>query len=150
VLVTSGVRVAAGAAAYPVLLDPGFDPRREIVLPEGTARPPDPGFRGEARLVAFGPDRLQVQARLDGPGHLLVAEGWESGWRAHVDGVEQPVLRANAAFRAVALPAGTHRVDMMYRPPTAAAGAALSAATVGLLVIAAWRVSRSGRPGGSA
>jgi hypothetical protein len=150
VLVTSGVRVAAGAAAYPALLDPGFDPRREIVLPEGTERAPRPGFHGEARLLAFGPERLQVRARLDGPGHLLVVEGWESGWRASVDGAEQPVLRANAAFRAVALPPGTHVVDMTYRPRPAAAGAALSAATLGLFLLAAWRAGRSGRAGGAA
>ena len=147
-LVTSGVRVAAGAAAYRALLDPGFDPRREIVLPGGKARPPSPGFQGEAQLLTFGPDRLQVRARLDGPGHLLVTEGWEPGWRAFVDGVEEPVLRANAAFRAVELSPGAHVVDMVYQPRPVAAGAVASSATVGLFLLVAWRVGRSGRPGG--
>jgi len=145
VLVTSGVRVAAGPAAYGALLDSGFDLRRELVLPEGAPRAPDPGFRGEARLVGFRPDRLQVRARLDGPGHLLIVEGWDPGWRASVDGVEQPVLRANAAFRAVALTAGEHTVDMVYRPVAARAGAAASGATALLCLLAAGGAAAAGR-----
>jgi hypothetical protein len=139
-LVTSGVRVASGPAAYAALLDPGFDPRREIVLPEGTERAPNPSFHGEARLVAFLPDRLRLTARLDGPGHLLVVEGWDAGWRAFVGGAEQPVLRANAAFRAVALPPGNHVVDLVYRPRSVTVGAALSLATAAVFAFlaAAW------------
>ncbi len=147
VLVTSGVRIAAGPAAYGALLDPGFDPRREIVLPDGTPRPPDPTFRGEARLLGFRPDRLQVRARLDGPGHLLVVEGWAPGWRASVDGVEQPVVRANAAFRAVALTAGEHAVEIVYRPIGARAGAAVSATAALLCLLAAcWPAAAGRRP----
>jgi hypothetical protein len=137
-LVTSGVRVASGIAAYAALLDPGFDPRREIVLPEGTERAPNPDFHGEARLVAFLPDRLRLTVRLDGPGHLLVVEGWDAGWRAFVGGAEHPVLRANAAFRAVALPAGNHVVDLVYRPRSVSVGAALSLATAAAFLAAAW------------
>jgi hypothetical protein len=141
-LVTSGVRVASGPAAYGALLDPGFDPRREIVLPEGMERAPNPAFRGEARIVAFLPDRLRVTVQLDGPGHLLVVEGWEAGWRAFVGGVEQPVLRANAAFRAVALPAGNHVVDLVYRPRSVSVGAALSVASAAAFLAVAWAHGR--------
>ncbi len=139
VLVTSGVRVASGPAAYAALLDPGFDPRREIVLPDGTGRAPSPGFHGEARVVSFLPDRLRVAARLDGTGHLLVVEGYDRGWHALLDGAPRPVLRANAAFRAVALPAGDHVVDLVYRPPWAWAGTALSLASAVAFVVAARR-----------
>jgi hypothetical protein len=142
VLVTSGVRVATGPAVYRELLDPGFDPRVEIVLPDGSPRTPSPGFHGEARLVSFLPDRLRVAARLDGPGHLLVVEGYDRGWRAYVDGAARPVLRANAAFRAVALPAGDHVVDFVYRPLSVWVGAALSLASAVAFVAVASRRRR--------
>ena len=150
VLVTSGVRVAAGAAAYRALLDPAFDPRREIVLPEGTARAARATFHGEARLVTFRPDRLRVAARLDGPGHLLVVEGWDAGWRAFVGGAEAPVLRANAAFRAVALPAGDHVVDLVYRPQHAYLGAVVSLAAAGVALLLAWAGGRRTSAGAGA
>jgi hypothetical protein len=146
VVVTSGVRIASGPAAYRALLDPAFDPRREIVLPEGTERAPSPAFHGEARLVALLPDRLRALARLDGPGHLLVVEGYDPGWRAYVDGGEQPLLRANAAFRAVALPAGNHVVDLVYRPRSVSVGAAATLAAIAVFAVAAW--ARGRRPAG--
>jgi hypothetical protein len=148
VLVTSGVRVASGPAAYRALLDPGFDPRREIVLPDGTGRAPASGFHGEARLVSFLPDRLRVAARLDAPGHLLVVEGYDRGWHAFVDGAPRPVLRANAAFRAVALPAGDHVVDLVYRPRSVWVGAAVSLAAAAAFLAVAW-ASRRRPPGGA-
>jgi hypothetical protein len=148
VLVTSGVRVASGPAAYRALLDPGFDPRREIVLPDGTGRAPASGFHGEARLVSFLPDRLRVAARLDAPGHLLVVEGYDRGWHALVDGAPRPVLRANAAFRAVALPAGDHVVDLVYRPRSVWVGAAVSLAAAAAFLAVAWASRR--RPAGGA
>jgi uncharacterized membrane protein YfhO len=36
--------------------------------------------------------------------------------RAWVDGAETEILRANYAFRAVAMPAGTHLVKMSFEP----------------------------------
>ena len=48
------------------------------------------------------------------------------GWRAHVDGVPAPVLRANGKHRAVAVPAGRHEVVLRYEPPGLLAGLALS------------------------
>jgi hypothetical protein len=144
---TSGVRVASGAAAYRVLLDPAFDPRRELVLGEGQELPPGAGFHGEVRLQSLRPDRLRFAARLDESGHLVVLEGYDRGWRAFVDGDERPLLRANAAFRAVALTPGEHVVEMVYRPRSVPLGFAVSlgALIAGLL---AWGVARRRRPSG--
>jgi uncharacterized membrane protein YfhO len=43
-----------------------------------------------------------------------------------VDGQAAPVWRANAIFRAVPVGEGDHRVEMRYRPPSAAWGAGAS------------------------
>ena len=52
----------------------------------------------------------------------MAVEGYEPGWTARVDGQEAPLLRANALFRAVAVPKGAHRVEMRYRAAGAAPG----------------------------
>jgi uncharacterized membrane protein YfhO len=67
----------------------------------------------------------------------VVTEGYDPGWRAWVDGGPAPVWRANAIFRAVAVREGDHVVEMRYRPPSVAWGAAasvLGAALTGVLI----------------
>jgi uncharacterized membrane protein YfhO len=49
-------------------------------------------------------------------GFLQINDSWSPGWKATVDGTPTPVLRSNFAFRAVEVPAGDHRVSLLYRP----------------------------------
>jgi uncharacterized membrane protein YfhO len=55
------------------------------------------------------------------------------------------VRRANLAFRAVAVPAGRHVVEMRYRPATVPTGVVVSAVTLLAGVVAAWRAGPRGR-----
>jgi hypothetical protein len=147
VFVASGVRVADGVAAYRTLLDPAFEPSREVVLPGGQGRAPVEGFRGEVRLLEERPDRLRIAVALSAPGHLVVLDGYQAGWRARVDGEPAPVLRANAAFRAVPMGAGRHVVELAYRPRSVEIGLALGLGSlVGALLILYATRRRVGAP----
>ena len=61
-------------------------------------------------------------------------DGYDPGWRASVDGRPASVLRANVAFRAVAVSAGRHVIEMVYRPPLPMAGLVLSGISLLLIV----------------
>ena len=135
--VVDGIRVASGPAAYAVLVDPGFDPEREVVLAAGGSRPPAALFSGEVRATSDTPGRMLFDARLNGPGQLVVLESYDAGWQARVDGAPARVSAANAIFLTVPLEAGEHRIDLRYRPRSvflglALSGAALVAAALGL------------------
>lgn len=134
-----GARVADGRAAFDELRSPGFDPAREVVLAEGEPREPPPGFSADVRLVDYRPDTVALLAHLDEPGFVVLSDAWDPGWRVRVDGRVVPLLRANLGFRAVAVPAGDHRVQMVYRPRALVPGLLLTAAAtlLCLLVIAA-------------
>jgi len=67
-----------------------------------------------------------VRCRLDAPGVLVLADTWYPGWRATVDGADAPILRANHAFRGVALGKGAHEVRFIFRPASFMFGAWLS------------------------
>lgn len=122
----SGARIVGDPAdALKTLLDPGFDPSREILLPAGAARASNAGFAGESGFATYLPDRVRIDAALDEPGFVVLLDAYDPGWHATVDGEEAPLLRANVAFRAVPVPAGRHTVEMRYRP---------RAVTVGLLI----------------
>jgi len=110
----SGVRPAAAGAA--VLLDPAFDFRTEVVLANAPSRPAVPGFVGRSAITSFAPDRVLILAELSHPGFVVITDTADPGWQARIDGAPAPVLTANVAFRAVAVPAGRHRIEMRYWP----------------------------------
>ena len=141
VFAVSAARVLDDRAGYTALMDPGFDPRREVVLSEGQ---PLTGCCAESRLVEYAPDRIRADVEAATPAHLVVVDGWAPGWRATVDGTPAPVLRANVGFRAVPVPPGRHRVELRYRPTSIRDGLVVSA----LAIVAAFAVAvRSPRRG---
>jgi uncharacterized membrane protein YfhO len=58
--------------------------------------------------------RVTVDADAAAPGILVLSDTWYPGWRVTVDGRPAPLLRADYAFRGVALPAGRHQVVFTY------------------------------------
>ena len=106
--------------------DPGFDPAKTVVLEEAPDVEPDRASPGTVRLVEASTDDLLIHARLTAPAILLVTDGWSKGWRAAAaDGAAGPhyrVVPADYVLRAIALPAGDHRIRLEYRPTSFAVG----------------------------
>jgi hypothetical protein len=134
--VVGRARIAPPGQGWRALLAPDFDPAREIVLPEGPALERD-GPAGSSRIVALRPDRLTIEADLQQPGYVVLVDAFDPGWKVRLDDRPAPLLRANVAFRAVAVPAGRHRVEMVYRPASIAVGLTVSALAA-VAGIAAW------------
>ncbi len=124
--VAAGVRVADGFEALFLLVDPHFDSDRAVILPEGRSLEPPPSFRGHATIVFERADRVRIEAELSAPGFVVLADSYDPGWRARVDGRPAAVLRANLAQRAVAVSAGRHQIEMVYRPPLVLAAGVVS------------------------
>jgi hypothetical protein len=93
-----------------------------------------PGRAGSASVLDRSINSLTVRARAERPAWLVVAESWDTGWSATVDGRRAEVLPANSALRAVRIPPGVHTVEMTYSPSRFGIGAAVSLAALGLLV----------------
>jgi membrane protein YfhO len=71
---------------------------------------------GEASLKRLGADTLLVRAEASAPSLVMVAEHFDPGWRATVDGKPADVLQADLAAMAVAIPAGRHEVKLHFVP----------------------------------
>ena len=133
--VVGGVRTAdSWEDALEALLDPAFEPRHEVLLSTGDVRRAPPGFSGTSRILEETADRVRIEAELSSHGHVVLVDGYDPGWRASVDGRPASVLRANVAFRAVAVSAGRHVIEMVYRPPLTMAGLVLSGISLLLIV----------------
>ena len=75
---------------------------------------------------------MLVTAEVACRGLLIVSETFYPGWEATVDGQPQPIHEVFGALRGVVLEYGNHRVEMRYRPPVVALGAALSFPAIAL------------------
>lgn len=97
---------------------PGFDPRREVVLevPVGIEPAGEPRVPGSAVIERYEEDDVAIVTESASPAWLVLADTWYPGWKASVNGVAAPILRANANFRAVRIPAGRGTVVFSYRP----------------------------------
>ncbi len=60
------------------------------------------------------PNRLSLHVETDRPALLVLAENWFPAWKATVNGVEAPVLRANHTLRAIPVPEGESEVALTY------------------------------------
>ena len=76
---------------------------------------------------------MTIRTRGASPAVLVLNDSFYPGWEATLDGVDVPLLRANTAFRAVAVPAGEHVVEMRYRPRSFEVGLALAGVAILLL-----------------
>ena len=79
-------------------------------------------------------ERYSVVLEAADPTWLVVADAPYPGWHATVDAEPVPIHAANVLGKAVAVPAGTHRVEMLFRPASFARGRVISLATA--LVVA--------------
>jgi hypothetical protein len=122
-------------AAYAALHTPGFDPATAVVVEGGEALDVPPSGAAAIRFDAFGLNEIQLQVETPADAYLVLSEVWYPGWRATVDGVPAPVLRANYAFRAVRLGPGQHQVRLTFTPRSWRMGLAISGLTLLILVV---------------
>jgi hypothetical protein len=108
------------------------------------------GKAGVVGAQRFSADHWEFAVEATRPALLVISQMDYPGWQARLDGKTVPVLRADYAFQAVAVPAGRSTVELRFRPRSLYVGATLSG--LGLLVVAAciglpwWSRRRAHRP----
>ncbi len=116
------------------LASPQFNPR-EVAYVESPVDVPT-SCSGTAEIIAEIPTCVTVSARTETAGLVVLADLWDQGWRAYLDGKRVPILRANHAVRGVVVPRGTSRLEFRYEPASFSWG--LRMCGLAVLVLAAW------------
>ncbi len=102
------------------------EPRREATIfgaaPELADCADTPRIEWTTRYAS----QIALKAQTSCRGLLIVADTYYPGWRATVDGAPAKILEVNGAQRGVVIEAGTHQVEMRYRPTSVIAGAILT------------------------
>jgi hypothetical protein len=123
--------VTNASARLERLAAPQFNPR-EVAYVESPVDLPGAG-RGAASIVEEIPTRIRVAVQMETPGLVVLADLWDKGWQASLNGQRRPILRTNHAIRGVIVPAGAGVLEFRYAPASFTWGlrfAALAGATL--------------------
>jgi len=80
---------------------------------------------------------FELDATMQQAGWIVISQTAWDGWRASVDGNPVTISYANHAFLGVHVPAGHHRVRLIYLPAAFTRGREITSATLALLAISA-------------
>lgn len=96
-----------------------------------------PGLcRGSAEIVDEVPCRITVSVGMQTPGLVVLADLWDKGWNAYLNGRAVPILRVNHALRGVEVPEGSSTLEFRYEPASFVWGLRLAGLAFGVCV--AW------------
>ncbi len=112
-----------------------FVPRKVAFVDQPLPNLP-PRCQGAATIIREEPEEITVQAEMQTPGLLVLADRWDAGWRAYLNSHPVPILHANHALRGVELPAGTNSLVFRYEPTSFARGLQLFGAAC--VVLTSW------------
>jgi hypothetical protein len=124
-----------------------FDPMCIAYIDDALALPDD--CRGQAEIIDEVPTRITVAADMQTRGLLVLADRWDDGWRAYLDGEPVPIRRTNYVLRGVEVPTGRHTLVFAYEPASLVWGVRLMMAGIaGLLgwIFAMGRLRLSAKP----
>ena len=114
------------------LANAAFDPRSLVLLPENAL-----GFvqatnsnASEIVVKSISAEKIAFTSSASSNGLVTISQSFHGGWRATVDGKPTTIWRANHAFQAIEIPAGTHSVVISYSEPLFRIGAAISITTL--------------------
>lgn len=115
-------------------LNPDFGARSLVARTPGgvrrwRSRRPEASALTVAEIL---PSRVRSRALLVEPRLLASSIYQDGGWRLLVDGRPAATVRTNAAFVGAWLPAGEHRLDLLYRPGSFVLGCLLAGLALGI------------------
>jgi hypothetical protein len=126
----------------PIWHDPtrhAFDPRaiawvdreqQTELDPYLSGRPPTPA---ETVTVTYPtPQRAELEAVMQSPGLVILADLYYPGWELTIDGRPAPIYRVNRLMRGAAVPAGRHHLVYSYAPRSFQVGRVISILGLGV------------------
>jgi hypothetical protein len=141
-----------------VIIDPRFDPRRLLIVPEDApvgaptiSQMPEPITTAvKVTPLRAGAYRLELAAPAAAGSFLFLSENFHPGWSATVDGKAGQVLRAQHTLMGIPLAGGAKTVELSFRDPNYPLGRAITlVALLGLMAVwgqAWWAGRRSKAP----
>jgi hypothetical protein len=130
--------------AIAALDTPGVSLRDRVVV-EDPSRPlaENANPAGSARITRDEPELVEVATDGSSAAYLVLADSFDPGWSATLDGTPAPIRPAYVAFRAVYVPAGLHTIVFRYRPAGFTTGLRITGFGIAVAILLLFRPRRS-------
>lgn len=92
------------------------NPRQTVVLEQKPSFSQFSATEKNLSIVSYTPNVITLQSQTNGNTLLFLSDSFFPGWQATIDGKTTQILRADLAFRAIALPKGNHMIIFSYYP----------------------------------
>ena len=113
---TDGEQQSPQQARLDALSDPNRDVRARIMLErEDTIRPqPADNFQANVEITSHRDERVELKVTCSHDGYVRLADPYDKGWCATVNGVPTEILVADHYLRAIYVEAGEHEIVFTY------------------------------------
>ena len=130
---------------FAALLEPGFNPTEVVILEEdpkiAISSKNTPSSASNVQIIDYFNRTLRIKASMAADGFLVVSEKYYPGWKAHVNGQETQIYKANYTLQAIFLPQGEHEVLFRFQSTQFIVGLAVTMLTcIGLIGIALYNI----------
>lgn len=78
---------------------------------------PVSGPNRELSVAYFDVNTLRLKTDFSKPKMVVYNDSYTTSWKAYLDGMPVELIRANAAFKGIKVPAGEHAIEFSYHPP---------------------------------
>lgn len=104
-----------------------IDTRTEAVVEGSPATVATYDSTATIRLISHSPRVMRYESVSSTDGVAVFSEiYYPTGWKATIDGQDAPILRANYVLRALNIPAGSHKIEFRFDPPSYVSGNAVT------------------------
>jgi hypothetical protein len=117
------------------LFDNSIDLKEKIVLEKEPNLPTGSSTGGQIEVISYEPQKVEIQTKSASAALLFLSDNYYPGWEAYVDGKPTEIMRADYTFRAIAVPAGQHRVVFSFKPKSFYWGLKISLISLVLFII---------------
>jgi hypothetical protein len=96
------------------LASPEFDARKIAYVESAVDLPTN--CSGSVEILQETPTRIAMAVEAKTPALVVLADRWDKGWHAVLNGKSAPILVADHAVRGVVVPAGSQKLEFRYAP----------------------------------
>ncbi|MBI3576788.1 YfhO family protein [Candidatus Gottesmanbacteria bacterium] len=97
------------------LYDRAFNPRKTAIIEQPVSILSVPLTSDDRVMIdSYHPSSIIISVQTKVPRLLVIANSWNPGWHATIDGKRVKLLRTNYVFQGVVVPAGSHTVRLQY------------------------------------
>jgi hypothetical protein len=114
----------------------------DVVVLEGPPRSLPGSAAGTVTVYEKSSSSFKLHASSPEGGLVRLAEAWDPGWEARIDGAPAAVVPADGALMAILVPAGEHDVTLAYRTRFVGAGLLVTLVSAAAGVALGWSARR--------